>query len=354
MTIGERIKDLRKKNDMTQEKLADFLCVSYQAVSKWECGLSSPDLSLIIPLAKLFNVSTDELLGMDKDEQSKLRKELEAAYNNTYKTGDMEGRIAIDERAIKEFPGDMEWLNRYAWDIWCAAVGIKDDNEFEAERERAIKFFDTVIENAEDTKIKCMAITGIVQCLCGKGCREEARKYVELYPDGSVTTNKKELYAMCLEGEEKHKHKQQYTLEYFQDVITALVWNGVADVKYTADTAIRLMEAVFTDGNYLYFHFEMAHSCFKKSELALSCGDLEKAKSYLKRSVYHAREYDRIVYISPDEYKFTTPIFDKITVDTRSFAHTTMGRLLDDIKNMATQECFDGIRNDENFHLYFE
>ena len=38
MNIGEKIKDLRKKNDLTQEKLADYLNVSYQAVSKWECG----------------------------------------------------------------------------------------------------------------------------------------------------------------------------------------------------------------------------------------------------------------------------------------------------------------------------
>lgn len=354
MTIGERIKRLRKKNDMTQEKLADFLCVSYQAVSKWECGLSSPDLSLIIPLAKLFNVTTDELLGMAKDEQSNLRKELEDAYNDTYKTGDMEKRIEIDERAIKEFPGDMEWLNHYAWDIWCAAVGIKDDNEFEAEREKAIKLFDTVIENTADDKTKQSAITGIVQCLCGKGCREEAKKYVELYPDGPMMSNKKELYAMCLEGEEKRRHKQEYTLEYFQDMITALVWNGIADIKYTADTAIRLMEAVFPDGNYLYFHFEMAHSYFKKAELAVSTGDFENVKSYLIKSICHAKEYDRIVYVSPDEYSFTTPIFDKITVDTRNFPHTTMDRLLEDIKNMSKRPCFDVIKEDEEFKKIFE
>ena len=60
--IGQRIKDLRKKNDLTQEKLADFLGVTYQSVSKWECGVTMPDLALIVPLAKLLHVSTDELL----------------------------------------------------------------------------------------------------------------------------------------------------------------------------------------------------------------------------------------------------------------------------------------------------
>ena len=63
--FGKRIKELRRKNDFTQEKLADFLGVSYKAVSKWECGVTVPDISLIISLAKLFHVSTDDLLGVN-------------------------------------------------------------------------------------------------------------------------------------------------------------------------------------------------------------------------------------------------------------------------------------------------
>ena len=49
MTIGERIKYFRKENHLTQDQLADYLHVSYQAVSKWENGVSSPELSLIAP-----------------------------------------------------------------------------------------------------------------------------------------------------------------------------------------------------------------------------------------------------------------------------------------------------------------
>ncbi|MBQ7931762.1 MAG: helix-turn-helix transcriptional regulator, partial [Clostridia bacterium] len=60
--IGKRIRDLRKKNDLTKEKMAGYLNVSYQAVSKWENGVNTPDLNLIVPLAKILHTTTDELL----------------------------------------------------------------------------------------------------------------------------------------------------------------------------------------------------------------------------------------------------------------------------------------------------
>ena len=62
--IGQKIKDLRKKADMTQDRLADYLGVSAQAVSKWECGIATPDLSLIAPLCRVLGCSADELLGI--------------------------------------------------------------------------------------------------------------------------------------------------------------------------------------------------------------------------------------------------------------------------------------------------
>ncbi len=49
-----KIKELRKAQDVTQEKLADYLNISYQAVSKWENGLALPDITLLPQLANFF------------------------------------------------------------------------------------------------------------------------------------------------------------------------------------------------------------------------------------------------------------------------------------------------------------
>ena len=63
--LGENIARLRKEKGMTQEDLARELNISYQAVSKWENGVSSPDISNIKLLAQFFGVSIDMLFGLE-------------------------------------------------------------------------------------------------------------------------------------------------------------------------------------------------------------------------------------------------------------------------------------------------
>ena len=63
MSIGERITELRKMQNLSQGQLAQAMDVSRQAVSKWENDLSCPDITLLPQLARLFDVTTDELLG---------------------------------------------------------------------------------------------------------------------------------------------------------------------------------------------------------------------------------------------------------------------------------------------------
>ena len=60
--FGKLIKEIRKKNNLTQKDLADKYNVTYQAVSKWENGKNMPDISLIKEISKDFNVDIEDLL----------------------------------------------------------------------------------------------------------------------------------------------------------------------------------------------------------------------------------------------------------------------------------------------------
>ena len=71
LTIGENIRNFRKKNDLTQEALADRLGVTYQSISRWENGTTYPDLELIPAIAEVLAVTVDELLGMPQIEKEK-------------------------------------------------------------------------------------------------------------------------------------------------------------------------------------------------------------------------------------------------------------------------------------------
>lgn len=63
--IAENIRSFRKAAGLTQEQLAEAVGVTVGAVSKWEAGLSNPDLAMIVKLADLFEISVDVLLGYD-------------------------------------------------------------------------------------------------------------------------------------------------------------------------------------------------------------------------------------------------------------------------------------------------
>ena len=77
-TIGEKLFEHRKNANLSQEELAEKIGVSRQAVSKWERDESSPDTNNLIALAKLYNISLDELVLSDNQHE-----EREPSSNNT-------------------------------------------------------------------------------------------------------------------------------------------------------------------------------------------------------------------------------------------------------------------------------
>ena len=66
MNIGQTIKELRKEKNLSQTELAALLFTSQDTVSLWECGKSLPDIMAIIRMTQIFGVTSDYILGLEK------------------------------------------------------------------------------------------------------------------------------------------------------------------------------------------------------------------------------------------------------------------------------------------------
>ena len=69
MTLEEQIKHYRKQAGLSQEKMAEKIGVSRQAITKWENGTGTPDIANLMAIADFFQISVDELLSNEKSEK---------------------------------------------------------------------------------------------------------------------------------------------------------------------------------------------------------------------------------------------------------------------------------------------
>lgn len=343
MTIGERIKALRKKNDLTQEKLADYLCVSYQAVSKWECGLSSPDLSLIGPLTKLFHVSADELLGLKNDGENIRREELEIQYRETFKTGDLTKRYEVALAAVSEYPGDMKYLEWLSWSEALRSWSLADDKECASEQEKAIKHFACVIENTTDENIKTQAVLGIVQYLCFRGRHEEALQYANLYPENQFVSRDRVLLD-CLQGEEKTKHWQKMLNKMLTEILDHI---GNYDMV-SCEAKEQIIHALIPDGNYLCYSGYLSDIYRRRARIYTESGNYDEAVRCLEKSLEYAiadDEADREHTV----YRFTSPFFDRLEYNPDDWYRTGTTKRVEDFREVIGQSPFDRLHHREDF-----
>ena len=214
--IGQRIKQFRKQNGLTQEKLADYLGVTDKAVSKWECGLTAPDLALIMPLARVLGVSADELLGGKKEEVDTKRLEYDERYTN-YLKYDTKENYQIALQAVKDYPNDYKYLAFLAqtemFMAYCSEFKEEPTSEYSVEMlERAIKHNDMVIEDCDDASVRGNAIWNAMVCCKNMGDYDRAKVYAEMFPTQNQFTKDKAM-ELCLQGEELIQHKKMVCLQ---------------------------------------------------------------------------------------------------------------------------------------------
>ncbi len=135
--LSEKIINLRKSRGWSQEELAEKLDVSRQSVSKWESGVSNPELDKIVAMSTLFGVSTDYLL---KDSATEEKEPIREFIREEEDEEIAEEASAKKSKGIREFVDDFFWMTvlvvyllvsilTHRWDItwiiWLVA-GIFD------------------------------------------------------------------------------------------------------------------------------------------------------------------------------------------------------------------------------------
>lgn len=111
LNLGNVIKRLRIEHSITQEELAAYLEISYQAVSKWETGTTLPDITLLPKIATYFGVKIDDLFSINhEDELSRidtmLQREAMTDQNYSYAKRILDG-------ILQENPKDVDAIKRH-------------------------------------------------------------------------------------------------------------------------------------------------------------------------------------------------------------------------------------------------
>ena len=185
MKIGEKIRTLRKAKKLTQEQLADHLNVSSQAVSKWETGLSSPDIDMLPRLAVIFGVSVDELLDFDR---LRIEREVDALVGESVPLRrEPEKAEAFYRKALEKYPNNEVLLN-------CLLMVIPDER-----MQEKLKIGQDLLDCSADDAIRQDVCRLLAESCHANGENAMAEHYLALLPE--VYFLKTEIAAFICSGE---------------------------------------------------------------------------------------------------------------------------------------------------------
>lgn len=190
MTIkmGARIRSLRKARNLSQEVLAQYLGVSFQAVSKWENGDTLPDVTLIPAIAGFFQVSTDELFDFNLVEQERRVAEL-CAEAAKYRTSDPAKSEKMLRDGLKQYPGNDIILNNLLYTMRAPERS-----------EEVVTLCKSILEVTKEDDVKYDVLRILAETYHTMGLQPLVKPTLEKIPE--IYFSKLELAAKLLEGQE--------------------------------------------------------------------------------------------------------------------------------------------------------
>lgn len=303
--ISENIKQLRREKGLTQEKLADYLGVTFQSISNWERGESLPDISMLPEIAGFFNISVDSLLGMNKALKEKKIKEYLSFYDEM-RYADTSLTYKKFQKAIKDFPKDFRILVRYMELLMCENTS-EDEASIEKLSHELTSIYENIQNHCTDDSIRMWAKRLLCQHLHTKShykASEEyqlqAEKILSEMPD--MLNSRDYLSTMLITDKQKHYEACSDAIEnilYFLNntVSHYCFYDESFTVEYKIDAinkVINIINTVFSDGNFGKLWLNMIYNYGHLARLHFENNDYDNALKNLDICVSFAKKYDNL------------------------------------------------------------
>lgn len=336
--IGEKIKALRKRDDMTQERLAEVLGVTNQAVSKWESGNSYPDIEYISPIANTFNITIDYLFDHHTAEKQRKIQDYLTQYSKRRldNPSDCNEQIAIMRQALAEFPAEEILLLKLAEALFWQWINRRCEKEQDGYKipdvehnksldywEESVKIMEGLLVSSTDDTIRGQCREKLAEIYGSIGEKEKQLAIAEKC--GSIHWTKEDILSHSSWGEDGIRYKQEYLMAMFtplQNTLRPLARRAGLNTENEAFTILlNLYELIFRDdcgfyNNWSTFLYERYASSLidnSKSDEALKA--LQQAFVYAKKYAEFANGTSEKTYTSPftdlikqpDIKKFYTP-----------------------------------------------
>lgn len=176
MSIGAKIKLLRKEKKVTQEELAEYLMISPQAVSKWETAASCPDIDMLQKLAIFFGTSVDNLLDFNQSQVDAAVTELVAECGSHCQGDPVKGE-AFMKNALEKYPNNILLLT-------CLLEFLQEQNGDKSRSAEIIEIGERVLACAgdDDDELRIDALRILAETYHSLGEQAMAAYYLAKIP----------------------------------------------------------------------------------------------------------------------------------------------------------------------------
>lgn len=338
LDLGTKIRELRRRDNRTQEALAEALGVTSQAVSRWESGGSYPDMNLIPSIANYFGITIDALFGYQNDRAARIQALVEKIQTMKQKnngadvnTGDM---IAFARAALVEYPGNPELMASLASVLYTAGYSrygehhLTDEDGYDvydnarhrtyAEWQEAVTLYEKALETLEEGDFRRVTVGELTQLYVNMGIHEKASALAEAAP-GIYSTREYMRICAC-DGKARVRAYGKAILGMLHASGALMVQSVLANRNMTPAekvqglrNAIGLFHQICSDGNYGEHNRLIARIYTLLSVFLWLEDDRDGAFAALARSLSHFRQFETLC--KEKDPRYTAPMLRLVEVD---------------------------------------